>query len=287
MRPGRAVAAAVLATVLGAAGTGPALASAGPVLSQGGGVLPQANQSITLRGSGLGRLAPYTGDSPFLRIEDLTSNWTAGYRDAQGAADGVTVEVASWTDTQIVISGLGGLYGHPYLLHPGDVLDVQVWNPQTGAGPADLATDVVSAVAPAGSGAAPPPAGAPYWSVPFTETHNLITIPCAVDGVALRCIVDTGNALSIVVPPALGGQLGVPQERSFSLEGIAGETAAHAGPGAVEVGGVAVQTLVTVAAQDPVPDPNIGLPLLEQLCAGGRGAVQIDWRQGTVSCQPG
>lgn len=310
MRPGRAVAAVLAAGMtLGAVGSGPVLADAGaPVITAVSAILPSADQTITIRGSGFGYLPPYDGDSPWLEIVDLTANWTAGYVDPLGNADGVTADVTSWTDSKIVISGLGGIYGagvlNPYVLSPGDTVEIGVWNPQTGAGPAHYYAGVLSAVqpptAPAASGSMPGPSssgqGAPaaspssgsvFWSVPFTETDNQITIPCALDGVAFRCFIDTGNGLSIVVPGPVGLRLGVPQAEAFAVDGIAGTTAAYAGTGSVEVGGVVAQTLITVAQQDSMPDPNIGIPLLEQLCEGGRAAVQIDWLQHTVSCVAG
>jgi hypothetical protein len=308
MRPGRA-AAAILAVgmVLGAVGQGPVLADPGaPVITAVSAILPSAQQTITIRGSGFGHLPAYDGDSPWLEIVDLTANWTAGYVDPLGNADGVTVDVTSWSDGEIVLGGLGGIYGagvlNRYVLSPGDTIEIGVWNPQTGAGPAYYYAGVLSAVQPpsapavsgtlpasSGSGAAPSASSSPsvFWSVPFTETDNQITIPCALDGVPFRCFIDTGNGLSIVVPGPVGDRLGVPQAESFAVDGIAGTTAAYAGTGSVEVGGVVAETLITVAEQDSMPDPNIGIPLLEQLCEGGRAAVQIDWRQDTVSCVTG
>lgn len=47
------------------------------------------------------------------------------------------VDVESWTDTEIVISGFSGDYGlHGWKLTAGDDLEIGVWNPQTGVGPA-------------------------------------------------------------------------------------------------------------------------------------------------------
>ncbi len=47
------------------------------------------------------------------------------------------VDVESWTDNEIVIGGFSGDYGrNRWKLLPGDSLEVAVWNPQSGAGPA-------------------------------------------------------------------------------------------------------------------------------------------------------
>jgi translation initiation factor IF-1 len=47
------------------------------------------------------------------------------------------VDVESWTDTEIVVSGFSGDYGrNGWKLNPGDMVEVAVWNPQSGVGPA-------------------------------------------------------------------------------------------------------------------------------------------------------
>ncbi len=53
-------------------------------------------------------------------------------------ANGVTCTVSQWTDNQLTMASYGGVYGQGYTVAYGDVLVVQVWDPQTGAGPADL-----------------------------------------------------------------------------------------------------------------------------------------------------
>ncbi|NNM87768.1 MAG: hypothetical protein HKL95_04540, partial [Phycisphaerae bacterium] len=47
--------------------------------------------------------------------------------------DPVTANVSSWTNTQIVISGLAGAYGlDGWIINPGDALAVDVANVPTG-----------------------------------------------------------------------------------------------------------------------------------------------------------
>ena len=100
-------------------------------------ILPQANQTITVTGSGFGSQQPYSGDSPDLRIIDVTQNsWSAGYSNGSNP-NLVTLNVTSWTDTQIVIQGLQGDYGqNGWVLKAGDLIQVNVWNPQTSLGTA-------------------------------------------------------------------------------------------------------------------------------------------------------
>ncbi len=80
---------------------------------------------------------PYSHtDCPYLAIRDKTGNWAAGRLIPQNW-DEVMVDVESWTDTEIVSSGFSGDYGkNGWKLNVGDEVDVAVWNPQSGAGPA-------------------------------------------------------------------------------------------------------------------------------------------------------
>ena len=56
--------------------------------------------------------------------------------DRESPPDYVTLSIASWTDGEIVIQGFTGEYGqNNWTLNNGDQLTVNVWNPQTGAGP--------------------------------------------------------------------------------------------------------------------------------------------------------
>jgi hypothetical protein len=95
-------------------------------------------QTITIRGSGFGTQAPYTGDSDFISLEDQTASpdWQAGYSPYN---DTVTLIVNSWTDHKIVLGGFSGAWGtYNYTLTIGDSEQVEVWNAQTGEGPATV-----------------------------------------------------------------------------------------------------------------------------------------------------
>jgi DNA-binding winged helix-turn-helix (wHTH) protein len=100
-------------------------------------VIPEPRQRIVIKGTGFGLHVPYARtDSPYLAIRDLTGHWSAGRMIPQNSDD-VMVDVESWTDTEIVVSGFSGYYGrNGWKLRAGDELEVAIWNPQSGMGPA-------------------------------------------------------------------------------------------------------------------------------------------------------
>ena len=106
-------------------------------------VLPEPVQRIVIRGHGFGRHAAFASlDSPYLAIRDKSAHWAAG-RITSENVDEVTLTVASWTDSEIVVSAFSGAYGtHWWRLNAGDEIEVVVWNPQSGAGPASYRLQV-------------------------------------------------------------------------------------------------------------------------------------------------
>jgi excisionase family DNA binding protein len=108
----------------------PSIASVTPIL-------PRPDQMIVIKGRDFGWYTAFNGlDSPFLAIRDITGKWAAG-RIIDRNPDYVTLNVEEWSDSEIIITGLSGKYGQGiWKLQPGDSIDVAVWNPQTGAGPA-------------------------------------------------------------------------------------------------------------------------------------------------------
>ena len=108
-----------------------------PFIGSVSAIAPRADQVIVIRGHGLGVHTYYAnGDTPFIAIRDKTARWAAGRIIPQNW-DEVTLNVADWTDTEIVVTGFAGAYGqHWWKLNPGDQIEVAVWNPQTQAGPA-------------------------------------------------------------------------------------------------------------------------------------------------------
>jgi hypothetical protein len=127
--------------------------STGPVINNITPVLPLGSQTITITGSGFGKLPAFTGDSVFIRVTDVTAGWNAG-NATDSPQDGLTLVVASWSDPQIVVSGFGSQYGSPWKLRVGDLVTFQVWNPQSGSGPSNYFVTVgqPSATAPITAG---------------------------------------------------------------------------------------------------------------------------------------
>ena len=108
-----------------------------PVITSVTPILPQAAQRIVISGRVLGTHTAFVSlDTPFLAIRDNTAHWAAG-RMTPDNSDEVTLTVASWTDSQIVVIGFFGAYGaQGWKLSANDEIEVVVWNPQTGNGPA-------------------------------------------------------------------------------------------------------------------------------------------------------
>lgn len=128
----------LLCLPLRAAGADPTITAVSPILAN-------ANQRITISGTGFGRFRPYIGDSSLIRIRDQSGRWNAGSaRDRP--FDKVGLAVVSWTDTKIVLGGFRGAYGRfGWRLKPGDRLLIEIWNPQSHAGPALYRTSVAAA----------------------------------------------------------------------------------------------------------------------------------------------
>src|SRR5260370_11929353 len=62
-------------------------------------------QTIQISGSGFGSTRPYTGDSAFILVTDLTQKWSAGHT---GAA--VTLRLSSWSDSLLSLTGSNDPY---------------------------------------------------------------------------------------------------------------------------------------------------------------------------------
>lgn len=108
-----------------------------PVITFVSPLLARSNQPIVIRGNGLGSYTNFTAiDSPFLAIRDQTAHWAAG-RIMGRNWDKITLTVTRWLNSEIDVTSFDGPYGqNGWKLNPGDEIEVAVWNPQTGAGPA-------------------------------------------------------------------------------------------------------------------------------------------------------
>ena len=88
----------------------------------------QGKPPISIMGANFGSFPnglPFSGTSNYLRITDVTQNWSAGY-----TGNPCTVSITSWDAGLIeLVASLGEKPGCPIL--PGDHVQVEVWNPQT------------------------------------------------------------------------------------------------------------------------------------------------------------
>jgi hypothetical protein len=101
-----------------------------------------------------GTQGAYTGDSSYISFTDVNANWEAGFAgpcppvfDGCGGNssidDSVTLIVESWTNSSIVLGGFSGAWGSSnWTLGSGDEVQIDVWNAQSGAGPAPITTSV-------------------------------------------------------------------------------------------------------------------------------------------------
>ena len=157
-----------------------------PVITSVSAVAAQQTQTITINGTGFGSRAAYTGNSSFISFRDATTGVQAGY-----GSDSVTLVISSWTDSQIVLGGFAGAYGGSYSLSPGDQIQLNLFNPQTGSGPGACnnifvggGATVCSAVSPAATPVFSP-AGGSYTSsqtVTLTDATSGAQIYYTTDG---------------------------------------------------------------------------------------------------------
>jgi DNA-binding winged helix-turn-helix (wHTH) protein len=120
-----------------------------PVIASVTHIGPVPDQRIVIIGRGFGTHTSYSHqDSGYLAIRDTTAHWAAGRITATNW-DEVTLSVASWTDSEIVVTGFSGAYGtQGWKLSVGDKIEIAVWNPQTHAGPGIYHLEVTEEAAP-------------------------------------------------------------------------------------------------------------------------------------------
>jgi eukaryotic-like serine/threonine-protein kinase len=108
-----------------------------PEIATVGAFAASATQTVEISGSCFGTGNTASGaDTAYFRISDLTAGWNACWTGDPGT-DSVTCDVSSWTGGGITFSGYAGAYGQgSWVVAEGDDIEVQVWNPQTGKGPA-------------------------------------------------------------------------------------------------------------------------------------------------------
>jgi len=89
----------------------------------------QANPPITLIGAGFGTFplgAPFTGNSKYLALKDVTQGWVAGLAGAP-----CTVSISEWDPGEIQFVANVPNHNGKCALKSGDKVEVRVWNPQT------------------------------------------------------------------------------------------------------------------------------------------------------------
>jgi hypothetical protein len=89
----------------------------------------QANPPITVNGAGFGTFpygAPFTGNSKYLVLHDLTQGWVAGIAGAP-----CTVSISEWDSNQIQLVANVPNQNGKCALKSGDEMKIVVWNPQT------------------------------------------------------------------------------------------------------------------------------------------------------------
>lgn len=100
--------------------SGAEITSVGPINTE-------ASQKIVIRGQHFGTYKPYNGCEPFLRITNLTNNQMFG----QWAFWNCTpLLVTSWTDTEIDIDGFPSFRPGQDVFKVGDMIRIEVANPQ-------------------------------------------------------------------------------------------------------------------------------------------------------------
>jgi hypothetical protein len=112
-----------------------------PIITSVSKISTEQYQTIVIKGSGFGHHAHYTGDSNYIALNDMTKGWQAGY---SGFNDTVTLIVHKWEDSKIILGGFSGAWGQfNYTLAKGDLEQVEVWNAQSGSGPATINVTII------------------------------------------------------------------------------------------------------------------------------------------------
>jgi hypothetical protein len=115
----------------------PPPAACTPSISSVGSFTATGTQTVQISGSCFGTGNTSSGaDTPYFRITDVTANWNACWTNDPGT-DSITCSVSSWTNNEITFTGFNGGYGTgTWVVNSGDLIKIQVWNAQSGKGPA-------------------------------------------------------------------------------------------------------------------------------------------------------
>jgi serine/threonine protein kinase len=118
----------------------PAPAATGPCapkINATGPLGSAATQTVEITGDCFGTGNTTSGsDTAYFRISDLTAGWNACWT-GDPHTDFITCALSSWTNHKITFTGFAGEYGQSsYVITDGDHVSIEVWNPQSGKGPA-------------------------------------------------------------------------------------------------------------------------------------------------------
>jgi serine/threonine-protein kinase len=108
-----------------------------PAIATVGAFGASGSQAVQINGScfGTGNTSS-EADTAYFRITDRTTGWNACWTNDPGT-DSITCDISSWTASEITFGGFTGGYGTgTWVVSDGDDLEIQVWNPQSGEGPA-------------------------------------------------------------------------------------------------------------------------------------------------------
>jgi eukaryotic-like serine/threonine-protein kinase len=108
-----------------------------PEITAVGAFAATGTQTVQISGSCFGAGNTSSGaDTAYLRITDQTAGWNACWTNDPGT-DSVTCDISSRSSNEITFGGFTGDYGQgAWVVTQGDDIEVQVWNPQSGQGPA-------------------------------------------------------------------------------------------------------------------------------------------------------
>jgi hypothetical protein len=152
-----------------------AAAAQTPQIKSVGAVTTQQFQTIYINGSNFGETQFYDGDSVYISFQDVTGNWEAGYDGCyfHGCTDNATTLIVdSWQNTAVVLGGFLGAW--PVIggtFSKGDTIQLCVWNPQSGDGPACINTTAKGVLTTAKLSSSPNPSTSGE-TVTFTATVN-------------------------------------------------------------------------------------------------------------------